>query len=99
MIGMTNRKIIVVPCIVKSWSYASGDSCLPSAVSSWMRMASAIRPPTRKKNSVRTRYMIPIRLWSTVESHERRPPESGAATPVMGTGWLWVAIRPSPSSG
>ena len=27
--------------------------------------------------------MIPIRLWSTVESHERRPPDSGAATPVM----------------
>jgi hypothetical protein len=49
LIGMTKRKIIVVPCIVKSWLKASGDTNVPFGVASWMRIISASRPPIRKK--------------------------------------------------
>ena len=30
-------------------------------------------PPTTKKNIAATPYMMPIRLWSTVNTHERQP--------------------------
>ena len=33
---------------------------------SWSRIISASTPPRQKKTKVRTRYMIPIRLWSVV---------------------------------
>src|SRR4051812_8301127 len=36
-------------------------------------MTSASTPPMQKKMSAPTRYMIPMRLWSTVVSHESQP--------------------------
>ena len=49
--GMIARKIIVVPCIVNSWLYVSGDRKVFSAVPSWMRSSSASTPPIRKKKN------------------------------------------------
>jgi hypothetical protein len=49
LIGITKRKIIVVPCIVKSWLKASGETNVLPGVASWIRIISASRPPSRKK--------------------------------------------------
>src|SRR3954470_11371695 len=73
MIGTTNRKIIVVPCIVKSWLYVCGVSSVLSAWLSCRRISSASTPPRMKKAKVRTRYMIPMRLWSVVVTHDVQP--------------------------
>jgi hypothetical protein len=46
---MTNRKIIVVPCIVNSWLNCSSlKNCVPGFASS-VRMNSASSPATAKK--------------------------------------------------
>ena len=47
--GMMARKIIVVPCIVNSWLYVSGDRKVFSGVPSWIRSSNASIPPIRKK--------------------------------------------------
>src|SRR3954468_2749949 len=73
MIGTTNRKIIVVPCIVNSWLYVCGVSSVLSAWLSCRRIISASTPPRMKKTKVRTRYMIPMRLWSVVVTHDVQP--------------------------
>ena len=52
---MTTRKIIVVPCIVKSWLNVSGDEQREFGTASWRRMSSASTPPTTKKKSAVTR--------------------------------------------
>ncbi len=78
MTGTTNRKTIVVPCIVKSWLYVCGSRNVLSACDSWSRMSSASTPPSMKKAKVRTRYMIPIRLWSVVVTQLVQPVRSGA---------------------
>ena len=62
MIGTTNRKIIVVPCSVKSALYVDGVRNVLSGAPSCTRMSSASTPPSRKNTNVVTRYMIPIRL-------------------------------------
>ena len=46
--GMTPRKIIVVPCIVNSWLYVSGERKLLSGWRSCHRISSASSPPIRK---------------------------------------------------
>ena len=72
-IGMTKRKIIVVACIVNIWLYFSADRIVPFGPASWARISSASTPPTRKKNIAVTPYMMPIFLWSIVNTHERQP--------------------------
>ena len=47
---MTPRKIIVVPCMVNSWLYMRAVMKSLSGRASWVRMARASTPPTRKKN-------------------------------------------------
>src|SRR6478735_7190665 len=71
--GMTTRKIIVVPCMVKTWLYRSALRSLPSGVASWRRMRRASMPPNRKKNSAAAPYMMAIFLWSTVVTQLRQP--------------------------
>ena len=80
MTGTTNRKTIVVPCIVKSWLYVCGSSSVLSACDSWSRISSASTPPSMKKANVRTRYMIPIRLWSVVVTQRRPAARARGAT-------------------
>ncbi len=46
---MLNRKIIVVPCIVKNSLYASGLRTPMSGPASCTRMTSATIPETKKK--------------------------------------------------
>jgi hypothetical protein len=46
--GMTTRKIMVSPCMVKSWLYASAERRFPFGRASWSRMSSASIPPRRK---------------------------------------------------
>src|SRR3954468_4189528 len=45
-------------------------------------MSSASMPPRMKKANVRTRYMIPMRLWSVVVTHDTQP--------VAGASTLWA---------
>src|SRR5215218_3198829 len=99
MTGTTNRKTIVVPCIVISWLYVCGSSSVLFAWLSCRRISSASVPPSRKNTKVRTRYMIPIRLWSVVVTHEVQPVRgrsiSWATTWGTGAGAVicWVAMR------
>ena len=44
-----------------------------SGWASWVRISSASMPPTRKKNSAVTPYMMPSFLWSTVNTHDLQP--------------------------
>jgi hypothetical protein len=50
-IGMTKRKIIVTPCIVKTSSNAWGLSRPLSGRISWVRISSASTPPAAKNAS------------------------------------------------
>ena len=49
--GITARKIMVVPCMVKSWLYVSALRKVLSGRPSWMRISIASSPPIRKKNT------------------------------------------------
>ncbi len=71
--GMTTKKIIVSPCIVKIWLYRSAERTSPSGPASCARISSASLPPTTKKVSDATAYMMPMRLWSTVVSQDFQP--------------------------
>src|SRR3954452_14841990 len=101
MTGTTNRKTIVVPCIVISALYVCGSSSVLLLWLSCRRISSASVPPSRKNTNVRTRYMIPIRLWSVVVTHEVQPVRgrstSWATTCGTGAGAVicWVAMRVS----
>jgi hypothetical protein len=48
MIGTANRNIMFVPCTVKSWLYWSGPTTPFSGRQSWVRMTSALTPPSAK---------------------------------------------------
>src|SRR4051812_1767166 len=71
--GMTTRKIMVVPCIVNTWLYRSALSSLPLGRASCRRMWRASTPPKMKKNMAAAPYMIAIFLWSTVVTQLRQP--------------------------
>src|SRR5690606_24504149 len=71
--GMPARKIIVTPCMVKTWVYTSADSSLAPGTARWVRISSASDPPTSRKKKAATPYMMPIFLWSTVNSHDFQP--------------------------
>ena len=59
---------MIVPCMVNSWLYCSGDrNCSPGRASS-ARMSSAIKPPIMKNANAVTMYMIPICFASVVRS-------------------------------
>lgn len=64
--GVAYNSIMIVPCMVTSWLYCSGDTtCRPGAASS-VRIISAITPPAMKNANDVTRYITPICLWSVV---------------------------------
>ena len=60
--GITTRKTIVTPCMVKTWLYRSAERTFRPGRASWARISSASEPPTTKKNSDAAPYMMPIRL-------------------------------------
>jgi len=72
-IGMTTRKIIVVPCIVNISLYCADVRNVLFGTASWMRIRSASMPPKMKKNRPEAPYRKPILLWSTVVSQLMRP--------------------------
>ena len=88
-IGMTTRKIIVTPCMVKSLVVEVGREQLPSGAASWTRISRASTPPTRKNSSAEAPYMMPIFLWSTVVSHDFQPvlARGREKTPRARVGW------------
>ena len=64
--GIPTRKIMVVPCMVKSRLNVSGGTTWSPDHASWIRIAVASAPAIMKKARPVTTYMIPRRLWSTV---------------------------------
>ena len=67
-IGVAKNSSMIVPCMVNSWLYCSGDrNCMPGRASS-ARMSSAIRPPSMKNTKDVIMYMIPICFASVVRS-------------------------------
>ena len=73
MPGMMNRKIMMAPCKVKLRLYSSAVMMVSPGVSSSVRTSMAKIPPIRNENRIAARYMTPIRLWSRVKNHERKP--------------------------
>ena len=75
-IGVTAKKIMIVPCIVNSDVYAAGEitppapgnSSRPTSGTGWpgrascQRISIAITPPTARKVSPRNRNCLPITL-------------------------------------
>jgi cytochrome c oxidase subunit 1 len=77
-IGVAKNSSMIVPCMVNSWLYCSGDrNCSPGRASS-PRISMAMKPPiTNHVNDV-ARYIRPIVLWSVVRSNDvNREPFSG----------------------
>jgi hypothetical protein len=67
-IGVAKNNSMIVPCMVNSWLYCSGErNCMPGRASS-ARMSRAMNPPTRKRPNALTIYMIPICFASVVRS-------------------------------
>ena len=67
-IGVAKNSSMIVPCMVNSWLYCSGErNCRPGRASS-ARMSSAMKPPIRKNTNDVTRYMSPICFASVVRS-------------------------------
>ncbi len=73
IIGIRNRKTIVVPCIVNSALYVCGEISVLSACDSCRRISRASTPPTVRKTHEATMYIRPMRLWSVVVSQEIQP--------------------------
>src|SRR6266540_2201964 len=103
--GMTTRKIIVTPCMVKNSLYVEADRIVPFGCANWSRMNRASIPPMRKNAKAVMPYRIPIRLWSTVViqlqnpvvavGRRSRPP----LPPSAGTLTLAIATRPPSLQG
>src|SRR3954471_20853538 len=75
---------MIVPCMVNSWLYCSGDRNWRPGRPTSARISRAITPPTMKNPNVVTRYITPICLWSVVRNSRNN------ALPLGGTG---VAVR------
>ena len=71
--GTRNRKIMMMPCIVKNLLYVSDATRSGCGVKSSNRMRPANAPPMKKKNVIENRYSIAMRLWSPVSSQLSRP--------------------------
>src|SRR3954454_22364262 len=80
--GVAKNNNMIVPCIVNSWLYCSGErNCSPGRASS-PRMSIARKPPTMNHVKDVARYIRPIVLWSVVRRRVvRREP-----FPVLGAG-------------
>ena len=59
---MTTRKIMVVPCIVNTASYAAGSRNVLRGTASWIRMSSASSPPINMNAALVARYRTPMSL-------------------------------------
>ena len=60
--GVANISSMIVPCMVNSWLYCSGDrNCSPGRASS-PRISIAMRPPAMKNTNEAVRYIRPIVL-------------------------------------
>ena len=73
-----NRNTIIAPCSVKKRLYFSAVTTLLAeqrccGFSSARRTSSAKMPPIRNATSTATRYMTPMRLWSTVDIQLQMP--------------------------
>ena len=80
-IGVANSSSMIVPWMVNSWLYCSGDrNCIPGRASS-ARISIAIRPATMKNANAVTRYMIPICFASVVNNvRARKEPRTCSRT-------------------
>src|SRR5467141_5567 len=86
---MPTRKIIVVPCMVKSRLKTCGETKVLPAAASCQRITPASRPAIRKNARPATTYMTPRRLWSTVTTHSW----SFVSTPARSTSMSGASIR------
>ena len=62
IMGITKRKIIVVPWMVNSWLYVSASNSWTPGTASSVRISRAKMPPTRKKLNAVVMYIAPIFL-------------------------------------
>ena len=73
MTGMRNRNSMIVPWAVNALLYWSSSRIAPVGAIKFSRTSMTARPPNRKNTLAVTRYIRPMRLWSTVSSHDKTP--------------------------
>ncbi len=64
--GMMKRKIIMIPCSVKSVLYVCGSTMVFPGVSISSRIRKPNRTATAKNTIMATKYSRPMRLWSVL---------------------------------
>src|SRR5579859_8244065 len=92
---MTTRKIMVVPCTVKTASYPAGSRNVFRGTASCTRISSASTPPSTKKPRLVSRYRSPMSLWSTVVTHRNNPVGLNPSTAGAGNGEATLATQHS----
>ena len=70
-IGVAKNSSMIVPCIVTSWLYCSGERNCSSGRASSARISSAMRPPAKNQMKATVVYIRPMVLWSVVRSRLR----------------------------
>src|SRR5690554_1332721 len=88
-IGMANRNIITVPCMVNIWLYSSACSMSCSGRASCVRINIARRPPIRKNTPPVIIKRSPILVWLTAAS----VPQPGRFAQISSS--CWRRSRPS----
>src|SRR3712207_3025357 len=79
--GVAKNSNMIVPCMVNSWLYCSGErNCSPGRAIS-PRISMAITPPTTNQKKDVAVYSRPMVLWSVVRSRlrKREPLVTGGA--------------------
>ena len=71
--GMITRKIITAPCSVNIWLYWSWLMIVGPGLQSSARTINAMMPPRNRATKMPTRYIMPMRLWSSVKAQDMKP--------------------------
>jgi hypothetical protein len=70
--GIRKKNTMIIPCCEKTLLYVPVSSKSLCGVKSSKRIVAAYRPPRKKNTDTAIRYIIAMRLWSLVRSHDFR---------------------------
>ena len=70
MLGIRKKNTMMMPCALNALLYDSDSIRSPRGVRSSMRISAAATAPIKKNSVTEIRYMMAMRLWSSVNSHD-----------------------------